>query len=153
MPTRLLLLSLDGIFLTVVVSILTIGHDFSKGPMKAGVRKSMIYFFYHICCKTYLFVCGLYTHSKKVESDYTYYLGPEYKDHMKKIKKTSTIISNHISWIDPIVLIKNLRPAFSPTSELQNVPLLATLIDVLDSIYIPRGGDEETKAQALKKIA
>jgi len=51
-----------------------------------------------------------------------------------------------------VVLIKNIRPAFAPSSEFKNVPLLGTLIDVIDSIYIPRGGSEESKAKALAAI-
>lgn len=51
-----------------------------------------------------------------------------------------------------MVLIKNIRPAFAPSSEFKNVPLLGTLIDVIDSIYIPRGGSEESKAKALGAI-
>jgi 1-acyl-sn-glycerol-3-phosphate acyltransferase len=65
---------------------------------------------------------------------------PDYKTHMKKIKRTSTIVSNHVSWLDPVVLIKNIRPAFAPSEEFRNVPLLGTLASVIDSIYIPRGG-------------
>ena len=71
---------------------------------------------------------------------------------MKKIKRTSTIVSNHVSWLDPVVLIKNLRPAFAPSQEFGSVPILSTLIDSLDSIYIPRGGSELKKAQALAAI-
>jgi hypothetical protein len=54
--------------------------------------------------------------------------------------------------MDVVVLIKCIRPAFSPSAEFRNVPLLGTLIDVLDSIYIPRGGSEENKAGALSSI-
>jgi hypothetical protein len=42
-----------------------------------------------------------------------------------------------------------MMPAFAPSSEFRGVPLLGTLIDVIDSIYIPRGGSEENKAKAL----
>ena len=71
---------------------------------------------------------------------------------MKKIKRTSTICSNHVSWLDPVILIKNVRPAFAPSEEFARVPLLATLMDVIDSIYIPRGGSQESKARALMTI-
>lgn len=59
------------------------------------------------------------------------------------------MVCNHVSWLDCIILIKSVRPAFSPSIEFRNVPLLGTFIDCLDSIYIPRGGSEENKAQAL----
>ena len=84
--------------------------------------------------------------------DYEYYLGPNYKQNERKIKRVSTIVSNHVSWIDPVVLIKNVYPAFSPSSEFRNVPILCKLINTLDSIYIPRGGSTENKAKALQAI-
>jgi 1-acyl-sn-glycerol-3-phosphate acyltransferase len=87
-----------------------------------------------------------------IDVDYSEYLGTHYKEYAKKIKRTSTIVCNHVSWLDPVVLIKTIRPAFAPSSEFKNVPLLGTLIDAIDSIYIPRGGSEEKKAAALGAI-
>lgn len=89
---------------------------------------------------------------KYVDSDYTEYLGPNYKTNQKKIKRTSTIVCNHTSWLDTVILIKNIKPAFSPSSEFRNVPIFSTLIDSIDSIYIPRGGNEESRAKALAAI-
>jgi len=71
---------------------------------------------------------------------------------MRKIKRTSTIVCNHVSWLDAAVLIKNVRPAFAASAEFANAPLLATLINTIDSIYIPRGGSDESKAKALRTI-
>ena len=152
MPTRIVLLILDGCLLVFIVSILTIGHDFKKGPMKNGCRKWVIFFMYNVCCSFYLFIAGMSTSLSYKDVDYQYYLGPDYKQSFKKIKRTSTIVSNHVSWLDPVVLIKNVRPAFAPSDEFRGVPLLGTLIDVIDSIYIPRGGSEESKAKALMSI-
>lgn len=89
---------------------------------------------------------------KYLDYDYTEFLGPDYKRNQKKIKRTSTIVSNHVSWLDTVILIKNVKPAFAPSSEFRNVPILSTLIDSIDSIYIPRGGSEEVRAKALGAI-
>jgi len=43
-------------------------------------------------------------------------------------------------------------PAFAPSAEFKNVPLLETLMDAIDSIYIPRGGSEESKVRALQAV-
>lgn len=107
---------------------------------------------YHVCITFYLFVVGMKTKLSYKDVDYSYYLGPEYKRRMKKIKRTSTIVSNHVSWLDPVVLLYNIRPAFAPSEEFRNVPLIGTLCDVIDSIYIPRGGSPERRAQALGAI-
>lgn len=71
---------------------------------------------------------------------------------MKGPKRVSTIISNHVSWLDSVILLKNMRPAFAASSEFENVPLLGTLCSAIDSIFIPRGGSEEKKALALAAI-
>jgi 1-acyl-sn-glycerol-3-phosphate acyltransferase len=140
------------IFHTTFVTLFSIGHDFKKGPMKNGCRKWIITFMYHVCCGFVLFVSGMRTKLKYIELDYSEYLGPDYKKNQMKIKRTSTIVSNHVSWLDPVVLIKNVKPAFAPSAEFRNVPILSTLIDSIDSIYIPRGGSEEARNKALASI-
>jgi 1-acyl-sn-glycerol-3-phosphate acyltransferase len=62
---------------------------------------------------------------------------------MKPIKSTSTIVCNHVSWLDVVVLIKYVCPAFTPSAEQKGLPIVGKLIDFLDSIYIPRGGTPE----------
>lgn len=120
--------------------------------MKTGCRKWLIQFMFHVCCTFYLMVIGMSSWQKKIDYDYSEYLGPDYKKTQTKPKRVSTIISNHITWLDPVVFIKTMRPAFSPSAEFRHLPLVANLIDALDSIYIPRGGSEEKKAKALASI-
>ena len=103
-------------------------------------------------CSAYLFVCGVHTNVKSINFDYSEYLGADYNLKLENTKRTSTIVSNHISWIDPIVMIKTLRSAFAPNSGLKNIPIVKTLCDCLDSIYIRRGGTEEQVSEALKVI-
>ena len=81
--------------------LLTLGHDFKKGPIPTGCRKKIVNFLYRINGKIWMLVCGVFvTHTDKKEYDFSYYLGPGYKEKYKPIKKCSTIISNHVSWID-----------------------------------------------------
>lgn len=107
-------------------------------------------FFYHVCCSFFLMVAGMRTSLHYDEVDYSHYLGQNYKTNMKKINRTSTLICNHVSWLDCVILIKTIRPAFSPDAAFKNVPLLGTFINCLDSIYIPRGGTAENKKLALQ---
>jgi len=113
----------------------------------------MIAFMYHVCCTFFLWVNGIYSTSLTyMEYDYSEYLGEDYKKELTKPKRVSTIVSNHTCWLDVVALIKTIKPAFSPSAEFRNIPLLSNLIDALDSIYIPRGGSEEKKAKALAAI-
>jgi len=73
-------------------------------------------------------------------------LGPDYKKKTKQIKKKSTLISNHISVLDSIILVKYLFPAFAPSAEFSKVPVVRTLLNGIDSIYMPRGGTDESRA-------
>jgi hypothetical protein len=114
MPTRIILLVIDGLFLMTVLKILTIGHDFKKGPIKNGCRKWIMNFMYWVCCTFFLMVSGVRTSLHYDDVDYSFYLGKNYKSEIKKGKRTSTMVSNHVSWFDCIILIKTVRPAFSP---------------------------------------
>lgn len=49
-------------------------------------------------------------------------------------------------------MIKTLRSAFAPNAGLKSIPVVKTLCDCLDSIYIRRGGTDEQVAEALKVI-
>lgn len=79
MPTRFALLVLNGMLLTTFVTIMSIGHDFKKGPLKNGCRKWVIQFAYHIGCSVFLFVAGMTTTLHYEDVDYSYYLGDNYK--------------------------------------------------------------------------
>lgn len=120
--------------------------------MKNGYRKWLIAFMFNVCCSFYLFVCGMRSSCKQVDVDYSFYLGPDYKEKEKKVPHVSTIVCNHVSFLDPVVLIKMLQPAFAPSVEFSKVPIVSNLIDAIDSIYIPRGGSAENRAKALEAI-
>jgi 1-acyl-sn-glycerol-3-phosphate acyltransferase len=108
---------------------------------------------YHVCVTFFLWLGGIYsTTVKNIDFDYTYYLGEDDKKNTRKPVRTSTIVSNHTCWLDGLVYIKTIRPAFTPSAEFRNVPMFNTLLEARDSIYIPRGGSEEAKAKALATI-
>lgn len=99
-----------------------------------------------------LFIAGMRTTKVYKDVDYEYYLGSDYRRNSVKWLRTSTIICNHVSWLDTAVLMKNVRPAYGASSEFQNAPILSTLINALDGIYIPRGGTRKKKEEALEVI-
>lgn len=89
---------------------------------------------------------------KYQDVDYSYYLGPGYQAKYKEIKKTSTIVSNHVSWLDSLILIYIVTPAFAPHIFFKSVPVFNKTCEVLDSIYIDRGADEISRAKIIKTI-
>tara|TARA_B110000285_G_C15084382_1_gene595308 strand:+ start:547 stop:987 length:441 start_codon:yes stop_codon:yes gene_type:complete len=132
---------------------LTLGHDFKKGPIPTGCRKRLVNFLYRINGKVWMVICGIFvTHTDKKEYDYSYYLGPGYKDKMKSYKKCSTIVSNHVSWVDTQNIYQFHDVAFALDAGFVNVPLMGKLGAMVDSIFIPRGGTEEKRLAALNAI-
>lgn len=87
-----------------------------------------------------------------MDVDYTEYLGPGYKDKMKKITKTSTVISNHVSCLDGPVLCRAVFFSLAPASGYGKVPVVRTIFNAMDSIYMPRGGTDADRAEALRLI-
>ena len=60
---------------------------------------------------------------------------------------------NHVGWLDTIIILKKIRCAFGASNEFQTAPMLSTFINVLDGIYIPRGGSRENKNEAIRVIS
>ena len=123
-----------------------------RGPLKAGCQKRAIEILYGTAGAVLLILFGCRTTRRELDTDYSYYLGPDYKAKMRSIKKTSTVVTNHVSCLDGMVLVKTVFPAFAPAEEYSRVPILKTLFNSTDCIYMPRGGNEEARAQALQAI-
>jgi len=49
-------------------------------------------------------------------------------------------------------MLKSVFAAFSPSAEFEHLPLFKVIMNAIDCIYIPRGGNEESKIKALEKI-
>lgn len=152
MPTRFILQLLSIIMLCLILKILTIGHDFEKGPIPDGLRKRLIGTIYMAVCGFEIFLAGMTTDVTYKDVDYSFYLGEGYKEKYKDIKRTSTIVSNHCSWLDALIMINIFMPAFTPTAAFKTVPVFSTTCEVLDSIYINRGADEASRQKIVKDI-
>jgi len=46
--------------------------------------------------------------------------------------------------------MKSIFVAYSPNSELEKVPIMKTMINCIDSIYVQRGKDEEGRKKAME---
>jgi len=105
MPTRLVIHFGCLICAMISVNVFTLGHDFNKGPFKEGMMKNIVKFCFRFFSGVAIGNTGIKTTVKKVDADYTYYLGEGYKNKEKNIKKTSTIISNHVGFLDGYIHI------------------------------------------------
>lgn len=98
-----------------------------------------------------LFFSGMYSYSTKKEVDYSYYLGPDYKKTMGK-KVPSTVVANHVSFLDAIIFSRRIVPSFAPMESLSRTPMVSTMCNAVGSLYMPRGGTREVKDLTLSLI-
>jgi 1-acyl-sn-glycerol-3-phosphate acyltransferase len=80
-----------------------------------------------------------------IDVDYKEYLGPKYKDDLKEVKYVSTMICNHVSWVDSQVLYKYFSVAFIISKEFKSIPIFSTLAKIIDSLFIERGSSKEKR--------
>ena len=80
-------------------------------------------------------------HTKHDESDtdYSKYLGPEWKKNKFKGKRISTIVSNHIGFIEVMLYISIMTPpAFTPAHFVKKFPIGHHYVSALQSLYVDR---------------
>lgn len=147
MPIRLLLMNLQGLFLMLISMLVTIGHDFDKGPLPPGCRKSFLNWFYRFMAKIWVFLAGFCcTSIVDVDADYSEYLGPDYKEkYDKSLKMTGTMISNHVTNHDAMIITQFLNNSFACDVSFRSIPLMGKLAQMADAIFVPRAGSDEAR--------
>ena len=151
MPTRVfavLILTIHAAFWDTVISI---GHDYEKGPME-GWRKKLSNLNHKWACAGWLWFAQMKVTESKTDFDYSEYLGPDYKKGYKKNINASTMIANHVSWCDGLV-VRQYKP-YSPALEanLKSNPVIGPCADAMNCLYIPRGGKAEAKKLVIEAI-
>ena len=93
-----------------------------------------------------MFFIGVGHSIEEVEMDYSEWLGPDYKEHYdKNLKKTSTLICNHVTPHDSMLLTIYTENAFALDISFKSMPLMGNLANIVDAINIPRSGNEEQR--------
>ena len=66
----------------------------------------------------------------------------------------STVICNHIGWLDILSLICSpVHPGFTPKEDLAKVPLLSTIIRCLQSLFVYRGTNKDERDTIVDQIS
>ena len=128
MPLRLISSVLVILFCYIFVRIFTIGHNFRGNSPISGCRKHIINFMYKVFSMLILFFGGMRSSTKKIDFDYSTYLGPDYKKTTNAPKYVSTYVSNHSSWLDVAVLIRNLKCAFASKKTFKKTPIFGIIV-------------------------
>ena len=73
------------------------------------------------------------------ELDYSYYLGPNYRDNYRPNIATSTILCNHFAWMDSFFL-STRGYVYSPVMEAKNrtMAVIGKSTQMIDALYVNR---------------
>lgn len=126
-----------------LIQVLLIGLP--AGTRAAGFRLLTMRFLTKAAARWMLFFGGgMITYTlERPKADYSAYLGPDWK---ASYGTTSTIVANHQSWAD-ILLITILKfPSFTPKVEIKKWPLFGKASDIVfNSYFINRAGTPEER--------
>ena len=152
LPLRIFTLLYMAIIIVLKFKFLGCGHDFNKGPLKAGFLKSFLYKWVRLSDYLLLANCGFFCNKKNLDVDYTKYLGPDYKETKRPVKKASTIISNHVSWLDSHFIFLYYNVAFTLDKAFETMPIMNQTARCLDSIFVQKAGTDAQRDQIIKEI-
>ena len=80
----------------------------------------------------------------ELDADYSEYLGPNYRDQKFKGKRISTIVSNHVTFMDILVWNSAIfPPSYAAASFVRDLLVGALYTDSMTCIYIERGASKE----------
>ena len=146
MPIRVVLFVLPPFLIGFLCSFTAAFlHDFDKGPLKRGPLKTFLGLSFSWLTWISLIFGGVIYRRVDKDCDYSEYLGPGYKQTYKKDITTSTIVSNHITWVDGWVTLQ--YGAFAPISAAENkrLPVIGPILNVLNGVYVERGASKDKK--------
>lgn len=121
--------------------------DISK-PISSDFR-TKINAVYKNFCQLALYICGIYhINVVKVDYDYSKYLGKNYD----KNAWESTVLSNHTSVFDPIILGALYGARMVSKDGLKTVPFIGWCASLNETIYVDWGSDAKTKEKIIDTI-
>ena len=139
MPTRVFMAFLNLFLCSICIYVSCICHDFEKGPIVSKIRNAFISFFMKFWSIIATFFFGrYYSNVKNLDNvDYSEYLGQEYKELETDIN-TSTIVSNHVSWLEPLIMTRQFNFSVATSEDFKNLPIISKMMKGPNSIFLPR---------------
>ena len=112
--------------------------------------------FMAFCLRTYSKIHASIIFGVKVtdihkDYDYSYYLGPNYRETQKKYTHPSTVIANHSSGHDQFIITRYVAPRYIASS-FANIPVLGYLFRCVQTTFINTVSDIQEEKDKAKKI-
>lgn len=100
--------------------------------------------------RLFLFAIGFFRIDEKhIDFDYTEYLGENYD----KKDRPCTLVCNHSSWVDIIYfLFCSYHPSYVSKDAIKKIPLINTMGQMMNCIYIDRESSKENKNKIIDDI-
>lgn len=149
---RLFLAIFNLLLCYILTKIICAGANIESGRPITGCRCKAIRYLYLVQARIEMLAFGYRFKTRKLDFDYSEYLGPDYKETMKLPKKISTIVSNHSSWFDPLLLNNIFACGFVAKREVKTAPVGGVIAMALGSIFISRGGSPEELQKIVDEI-
>lgn len=102
------------------------------------------------CATLVTISCGIIVTEKKIDFDYSKYLGAAYERDEKNIK-VSTHVSNHTSWLDIPIMMTKFNPGFISRIEVKSYPLVGFVATCIGSIFVDRN-DKLHRGSVLSQV-
>ena len=99
-------------------------------------------------------LCLGYWHKhRELDSDYSKYLGPDYKANKFQGKRVSTIVANHVTFVDILVWNSVIAaPSYAVAAFIKKLPFGALYTDSMGCIHIERAQSKEGLEKIVEQI-
>lgn len=153
LPLRMVMGVILVILCYICTWILTRGHRFTDENHITGCRATAIRYVFKFFSAALMFSIGMRSTRRKVDYDYSEYLGPNYKKEQILPKHVSTLIVNHSTWIDTQMLVQYYMNAFVSKEGLRNAPAFGLISQAMGCIFIKRDAGVGVKNDVIGQIS
>ena len=140
------------------VTIVTLGVKVTDTTYVTGIRRAILGKVLTLFPMLFLYTVGLRPVKKVLtDVDYSYYLGPNYKEKSKKLGdkgRVSKIISPHVSCFDVQTLLACLDGdiSFVANTHVRKIPGFGLLAEKIGCVFVSRGAAEGAGANAVDSM-
>lgn len=140
------------VFIGFALFVLHFGQEEGKPP--TGWRLTLYRWAFWITNPIMVLGFGYWIKPRVLDADYSKYLGPNYKMDKFQGKRVSTIVSNHVTFIDILVLnsISQSIPSYASADFIRKLPFGSLYTDGMGCIHIKREQSKEGLEKVVEQI-